>query len=130
MMQSIAYKGVKHDKTAYPYRSTGTNLVVFQWADYNHIPLMFAIPNGGSRHPIEAKHLKEQGVKAGVPDIFLPMPRGEYHGMFIEMKRLKGGRLSPEQTQWLHDLSEQGYAATVCKGWEVAAEFIKRYLEE
>ena len=108
---------------------------LFQWARmqagrYPELALIHAIPNGGSRHPAEAKNLKAQGVKAGVPDICLPVPRGGCHGLYIELKRRKGGKLSPEQEQWISELTEQGYYAAVCKGWEVAAEFIKRYLEE
>ena len=109
--------------------------LLFQWAQmqqgrYPELLLIHAIPNGGSRHPAEAKNLKAQGVKPGVPDICLPVARGGCHGLYIELKRLKGGRLSPEQSRWIHELTKQGYSAAVCKGWEVAAEFIKRYLEE
>lgn len=54
------------------------------------LSLMFAVPNGGDRHPAVAAKLKAEGVKAGVPDIFLPVPRNGYHGLFIELKELKG----------------------------------------
>ena len=54
---------------------------LFRWAElakggHPELGLMYATPNGGSRNPIEARHLKEQGVKPGVPDIFLPVPKG------------------------------------------------------
>ena len=54
---------------------------------------MFHIPNGGSRNKLEASNLKKQGVKAGVPDLFLPVGRGSYHGLFIELKSAKISRL-------------------------------------
>ena len=59
---------------------------LFRWAllSRGRIPeldLLFHIPNGGSRHPREAANLKRQGVKAGVPDLFLPIARGKYHGL-------------------------------------------------
>lgn len=64
---------------------------LFQWTtfirtEYPEVDLMFHIPNGGSRNKLEAANLKRQGVKAGVPDLFLPVSRGGYHGLFIELK--------------------------------------------
>ena len=106
---------------------------LFQWLALNmgrhpELWLCFHIPNGGSRNAREAHNLKLQGVKAGVPDLFLPVPRGEYHGLFIEMKRTKGGRVSDEQKEWITALSGQGYKCVISKGWEDAAEQIKAYI--
>ena len=86
---------------------------LFQWAammsgKWPQLRLCHAIPNGGSRNPIEARHLKEQGVKAGIPDLFLPCARGGFHGLYIEMKRRKGGRVSIEQKKAIIALMEQG----------------------
>ena len=107
---------------------------LFQWAAMmnGRIPelaCLFAIPNGGSRHPIEARHLKEQGVKAGIPDTFLSVARGPYHGLYIEMKRRAGGRVSVEQKKMLLALQAQGYKAEVCRGWEEARDTICEYLK-
>jgi len=93
------------------------------------LSLLHAIPNGGSRNPIEAVHLKQQGVKPGIPDICLPCARGEYHGLYIEMKRRKGGRVSDEQRKMIEALRAQGYRAEVCKGWEEARNTICEYLK-
>ena len=106
---------------------------LFEWAarmqgKYPALRYMFAIPNGGSRNLIEARHLKEQGVKAGVPDIFLPSPAGLYCGLFIEMKRQKGGRVSAEQSEWISELKRAGYKAIVCAGWQEAKTAIELYL--
>lgn len=89
--------------------------------------LIFAIPNGGHRHPRTATFLKAEGVKPGVPDLMLPVACGGYHGLFIEMKF---GRNPPtkEQKEKLAALQEQGYAAHVCYGWEAAREVIEDYL--
>ena len=57
---------------------------------YPEVVLLFHIPNGGRRDTAEAANLKKQGVKPGVPDLFLPVARGGYHGLFIEMKRRDG----------------------------------------
>lgn len=91
--------------------------------------LMYAIPNGGLRNATVAAKLKAEGVKAGVPDIFLPAARGGYHGLYIELKRTKGGRLSVEQVQWITDLLGQGYAVYKCEGWVKAKEIIESYLK-
>lgn len=89
--------------------------------------LLFAIPNGGRRHIKVAADLKVEGVKAGVPDLFLPVARGEYHGLFIELKTTQG-RLSAEQKRWLAALTEQGYLAVCCHGWDEARREISGYL--
>lgn len=106
---------------------------LFRWAEivgktHPELRLLHAIPNGGSRNPIEAVHLKQQGVKPGIPDICLPCARGGWHGLYIEMKRRKGGRVSEEQRAMIKALTAQGYRAEVCKGWEDAARIITEYL--
>ena len=68
---------------------------LFRWAAYNRgrwpeMKMMYHIPNGGTRSKSEAGRFRAEGVKAGVPDICLPVARGGYHGMYIEMKRRKG----------------------------------------
>lgn len=95
---------------------------------YPELRLLFHVPNGGGRSKSEAGRFKAEGVKAGVPDLMLPVPRGEYHGLFIELKRRDGGRLSAEQKAWLDQLKKQGYRAGVCCGWEEASEAILEYL--
>lgn len=106
---------------------------VFNWAAvmvrrWPELRLLHHIPNGGSRNAREAHNLRMQGVKAGVPDIFLPVARGGWHGLYIEMKRRKGGRLSDEQAAMLEALREQGYCAWVCKGANDAIDLITGYL--
>lgn len=106
---------------------------LFRWAAFvrgrfPEIDLLYHVPNGGSRKRLEAANLKRQGVKAGVPDLCLPVARGGFHGLYIEMKYGKN-KTSENQKQWLSDLRKQGYAAEVCYGWEQAAEMITKYLE-
>lgn len=105
---------------------------LFHWAGYQakarpELALMFAIPNGGHRHPATAAKLKAEGVKAGVPDICLPVARGEYHGLWIELKAGRN-KPTPPQVQWHMRLSQQGYRVAVCYGWEAAREVIEEYL--
>jgi len=107
---------------------------LFRWAAYQRgkypeLRMLMAVPNGGSRHLAEATNLKRQGVRAGFPDMLLLVPRGGYHGLAIELKRQRGGTVSPEQTEWLVALTEQGYKATVCRGFDEAVRTIMGYLE-
>lgn len=108
---------------------------LFTWAFYMTVQIpalrrLFHIPNGGSRNKAEAAHLKAQGVKKGVPDIFLPRACGKWHGLFIELKRTEGGSLSKDQKEWIDDLNDAGYKAVVCKGWEEAKNVILEYLNQ
>lgn len=90
---------------------------------------LWAIPNGGSRHIVTAVNLKAEGVLAGVSDLFLMIPKGEYHGMFIEMKA-KGGNLSDKQKDFMGAATLMGYQAVVCYGFDEAKEAITKYLHE
>lgn len=107
---------------------------LIRWTEYiagKHpdVRLIFHIPNGGSRNKIEAYHLKEQGVKAGVPDLFLPVARGGYFGLFIEMKVGKN-KTTALQKEWIENLKNQNYRCEVCYGWEAASEVILDYLNK
>ena len=103
------------------------NWVAFARSKYPELDMLYHIPNGGSRNQIEAANLKKQGVRAGVPDLCLPVARGKYHGLYIEMKYGKNN-LSEKQKEWLSKLSEQGYATAVCYGWEAAAKVLEKYI--
>lgn len=91
------------------------------------LALLFHVPNGGTRDAVEGRHLKEQGVKSGVPDLCLPAASGRYHGLFIELKT-DTGRASQAQEWWIERLSAGGYFAQVCRGWESAVRVLEWYL--
>lgn len=108
---------------------------LFRWAAVSaavrwpkEMRMLYHVPNEGKRSRANGARLKAEGLRAGVPDINLDVARGEYHGLRIEMKRRRGGRVSPEQAAWLEALREQGYAAVVAYGWEEAADEIEKYL--
>ena len=110
-----------------------TQAAVFQWAELNarkypELKYMFHIPNGGYRHKTTAVKMKVIGQKAGVPDIFLPVPRGGLHGLWIELKHGKN-RATKAQDNYLYFLSEQGYRVAVCYGVDEAIKDIKEYLK-
>ncbi len=102
---------------------------------YPDINFLFAIPNGEFRNMATAVRLKAMGVKRGVLDLMLPVPRGPYHGLWVEMKRPKNngkreGQLSNEQKDvWIPFLIKQGYAIAVCKTWQEAKDNLIGYLE-
>lgn len=93
------------------------------------ISLLWATPNGGKRNLLEAIRLKKQGVRAGVPDLFLAVPRGTFHGFFIEMKAGKN-KLTESQEAYFEILREQQYKIEVAYDWMRAADMIRDYLNE
>ena len=84
---------------------------------------IFAIPNGGYRSMTAAAKFKAEGVSAGVLDLFVPAWR-----LWIEMKRQKGGRVSPEQADWIEYLESVGYTCLVCPGSENAQAQIEAFV--
>jgi len=100
-----------------------------EYLKFKRIPF-YAVPNGGSRNKIEARNMKAEGVSAGVPDICIPVPNKRYHGLYIEMKRQKGGRVSDKQKEWIDRLNQNGYLAKVCRGFKEAKEVVEKYMEE
>ena len=100
-------------------------LMQYQFPDLEDL---IHIPNGGLRSKSEAVRFKRLGVRPGVSDLFLPSPVGKYHGLWIEMKRKKGGRLEPEQKDWIERMNRKGYLALVAHGAEEACDMIYQYL--
>lgn len=91
--------------------------------------LIFAIPNGGKRDAKEAMGLKHQGVTAGIPDLMIPVMRGGYGGLFIELKNPNGkGRVSNDQNRIMESLLVQGYAVCVSHSFDDCKEIVSEYL--
>jgi hypothetical protein len=95
------------------------------WPKY--AKLLFAVPNGGSRNIREAARLKSQGVVSGVSDLILLVPKGNFHGLCIEMKSEKG-KLSENQKEWLEMVKMQGYETSVCNSFESFCKTINEYM--
>lgn len=99
----------------------GEQCALFEWAalkinqGIEPLKWMHAIPNGGYRHKATAAKLKAEGVKRGVPDIYLPFPTRGYHGLYIEMKAGRN-KTTPEQTEYLEWLNDVGYLALAVNG--------------
>ena len=103
-------------------------VALIQWFDLqikDH--KIFAIPNGGDRNIVVAKKLKAEGVRAGVPDLFLPTAKGIFHGLFIEMKAGKN-KVTEKQSEWIDYLNSRGFKAMACYSWLEAKQEIETYL--
>jgi hypothetical protein len=98
------------------------------------LALIYAIPSGGHRRKSVAGRMKAEGVKAGLPDLHLPVPmtRREdgriFHGLWIEMK-VPGGRVRATQKWWHEALRNMGHRVEVCWSFEEARNVLLDYLE-
>ena len=106
--------------------------VVVQWAEmstanYPDVDLLYHIPNGGYRNGREAARFRRMGVRAGMPDLHLPVAKGIYHSLYIELKRTKGGRVSEAQARMMKKLQKAGNLVVVCYGAEDAIKTIMSY---
>lgn len=100
--------------------------IFVQWFRRKYSPVrIFAIPNGGFRSRATAGRLKAEGVMRGIPDLFVP----EWN-LWIEMKRIKGGRLSPDQVNWKQYLEEIGNTVFVAYGAENAMELVDDFVDK
>ena len=107
-------------------------IALFEWSKWiaNRAPeldLLLHIPNGEKRDKATAARLQRMGVRAGVPDVLLPVARAGKHGLWIELKDGRN-RTTAFQDRWLTDLRGHGYACHVCYGWQAAARVIVDYL--
>lgn len=106
---------------------------VIDWAEWNAkrfpaLKLLHHIPNGGKRNAAEAARFKAMGVKAGVPDLFLPVPMNGYAGLYIEMKYDKN-KPTEKQKEWIKALKGNGYKVEVCWSGEAAVKELEAYVQ-
>lgn len=106
---------------------------LFDWAELMkarcpELALLYHIPNGGQRAAATATRLKAEGVKPGVPDVCLPVAKGAYHGLYLEMKVGKN-KPTPHQRWWLEQLKKQNYFTAVAYNFTEAAAIITQYLK-
>ena len=92
--------------------------------------LCYAIPNGGQRNAIVAAKLKEEGATAGIPDMHIPIPKGGYASLYIEMKNGKAGRLSEHQKEIIQRLQDYGNKVVVCRTFDEFRKEIDEYLKK
>lgn len=95
--------------------------------DHPVLARFFAIPNGGFRYHSTAVKLKQEGLRPGVLDTFLPVSRNGKHGLWLEFKSARN-QLTPEQRSWKEFLEGEGYEAHVVRSWTDAVKITIDYL--
>lgn len=105
---------------------------IFRWAKmqertWPELALLNASLNGVKLNIGQAVKAKAQGMRAGYPDMFLPVKRGPFSGLFIELKYGKN-KATAEQEWWLQALANQGFSCCVCWGADQAIEAIRKYM--
>lgn len=103
--------------------------LVIQYCNLKKIPI-FHIPNGSYKSLTARVKAKKEGLKSGIPDLMIPVANKNYHGLFIEMKRIKNSKVSVQQKQWIELLNNRGYKAIVCYGSSAAIKEIEDYIKE
>lgn len=110
----------------------GRSLIHIKGTGVTFLDTLFAVPNGSelAKGARGGADMKAQGMRPGVPDIFLAFPAKGYCGLFIEMKRKLGREkdISEEQHKWISNLQKAGYYVHVAFGWRSAAMAIRGYL--
>lgn len=135
--RDLCKKGTEHGHQTALFAWTAAIARVGIKPEANH---MFAIPNGGARGGSDQNAAKRtgamlvaEGLRKGVPDIFLPVPSVakdgiSYAGLFIEMKKSQKGRLSPDQKERIAQLQASYYCVAVCWSWEEGRDALRFYL--
>ena len=108
-------------------------VAIFQWAalhrkKYPALDLLYAVPNAAKRTPRLGAWMKAEGLKTGVPDIVLPVARGGFHSLYIELK-IGRNKPTPNQLLFMRNLTEHGNLCQVCYGEIAATNAIQSYLE-
>ena len=116
-------------------REEAEQIALMQWAQlrqgkWPELKLLYHIPNEGKRTRSTGGRLVAAGLKRGLPDNHLPVARGGYIGLYIELKRAdrRLSRVSAEQRKWMEQLSAAGHRCVVAYGWEEAAREIEAYM--
>lgn len=97
---------------------------------FPELEMLFHVPNEGKRTKYTGGKLRSEGMKRGIPDLFLDVPKLNFHGLRIEMKRQKGNKATKDQREWIVKYISHGYAAAVCYGWEEAWQLLRAYIGE
>lgn len=98
-------------------------------AQYPELETIYHVPNEGKRSAVTGSRLKEMGLRPGVPDICLPVPKAGFCALYIEMKK-HGGKPTDNQIYWLNMLDRYCNCVAICEGAEAAEELITAYLKQ
>lgn len=120
----LQWKEVEHQEALFKWKAEQLAL------GREDLFLLGAVPNGYGQ--IDMRHLRNYGKLGfieGFPDLFLMVPRGDYAGLFIELKTIRDRVIpKPVQIMVMKRLKEEGYRVEICKGWRCAVRIIEEYL--
>jgi hypothetical protein len=122
------YKKSTSRRKTTPESESNQQEIVIKYLRLAYPDALYCASAGGMRTSyLQAVKMKRTGYVKGFPDLFIYEPRGEFHGLAIEMKKEKGGVASPEQKRWQDDLRNRGYCSYICKGKDEAIKIIDEY---
>jgi len=125
------YKKSSVKRKIAPESEANQQEIVIKYLRLAYPDALYCASAGGMRTSyLQAIKMKRTGYVKGFPDLFIYEPRGEFHGLAIEMKKEKGGTASPEQKSWQEQLRNRNYASYICKGNEEAIKVIDEYFNE
>lgn len=114
-------------KTEHPESRLQRSCVKWFRLQYPRV-LLFAIPNGGDRSPVEAAIMQGEGVERGIPDLCLPRPKASWHGLYLEAK-IAPNDLSPDQVEKIDFLRAEGYRCEVFYTLDQFMSIVNNYLK-
>lgn len=122
---------MKHIESAYQTQVVEWSRWAFKAnpARYPHLEMLHCSLNGVKLSGTQAKIAKGQGMLSGVPDLFLPVPKNGFHGLFIEMKSDKG-RVTENQHWFLTNAESLSYKTVICYSAKEAISAIQAYYDE
>ena len=95
-----------------------------------HKDVLYCATNGGVKLSyMQAARMKMTGYVAGIPDLLIFEPRGDYHGLMIELKRDAKSKASDSQLAWQEKLTARKYRSVVCHSVVEAINEIENYLK-
>ena len=120
--------GIRMIPTEEEEQKTVISWCKIQESRWPELQLIYHVPNEGKRSKNTAAAEKAMGLRAGVSDLCLPVPRAWFHGLYVEMKALDG-KVTKEQEEFLTAVGEQGYCCCACWGADAAIWLIERYMK-
>ena len=79
---------------------------------------------------IVASKLKAEGVLSGVPDLHIPIAKKGFHGLYIELKNGKIGKVSDNQKTIMEKLQSEGYQCEVCRSFDEFRNVVDYYMNQ
>jgi len=120
-------------RRAEPLEHQSQAVFIAWWSYFCHIVklderLLYAVPNAGAgAQRGQAGKMKAEGVRPGIPDVNLDVPRNGCHGLRLEFKR-RGEKPRPHQLEVIDLLRQQGYDVQIVYSLDEAMRVVMAYL--